>query len=273
MKRKSFKWLKIVLKCCAALWSSLRDLLPIIVTIAVFQIFIFQQRINDLAEILLGLTMVVIGLSLFVAGLQMGLFPLGEQMARDFAKKGSVIWLVVFAFGLGFGTTFAEPALIAIAQRAADLASEEILASRGANEPPANSVDSSSTEKQEEFLKAFSNRYALVMRIVVGVSVGSALVLGVFRIIYGWPIQLLIMFGYLLVIILTPFAPTRIVGIAYAAGGVTTSTITVPLAAALGVGLANCIKGRNSLLDGFGLIAFASLTPIIFVLIMGIVWQ
>lgn len=250
-------------KCGRALGKSSFDLLPIVATVAFFQIFIFQQPLNNIGAILVGLMMVVLGLAMFVAGLEMGLFPLGEQMARDFAKKGSVPWLVAFAFSLGFGTTYAEPALIAVSRKAAELASIEM---------QSQSVEVTSIETSEEIL-AFRNRYALKLRTVVAFAVGTALVLGVFRIIYGWPLPYLIIAGYALVIVLTPFAPARIIGVAYDAGGVTTSTITVPLAAALGVGLASSIRGRNPLFDGFGLIAFASLTPIIFVLTMGILGQ
>lgn len=238
------------------LLASIRDLLPIISTVAVFQLLIFQQPLTDVASLLTGLILVVLGLTFFVIGLDLALFPLGEQLAGDLAKKGSVFWLLVFAFSLGFGTTFAEPALIAVADEAAKLAALdriEVLAGEG----------------QEV---AFRERYSLVLRTVVAVSVGASLVLGVLRILWGWPIQYLILIGYLLVMALTPFAPSSIVGIAYDSGGVTTSTITVPLTTALGVGLANCIKGRNPLLDGFGLIALASLLPIAFVLLLGIVW-
>lgn len=250
-------------KCGRALGKSLFDLSPIVATVAFFQIFIFQQSLDNVWAILVGLVMVVVGLAMFVAGLEMGLFPLGEQMARDFAKKGSVPWLVAFAFSLGFGTTYAEPALIAVSRKAADLASADMHQQVG---------DSEAAEPSEE-VTAFRARYAIKLRTVVAISVGTALVIGVFRIIYGWPLPYLIIAGYALVIVMTPFAPAQIVGVAYDAGGVTTSTITVPLATALGVGLASSIRGRNPLFDGFGLIAFASLTPIIFVLTMGILGQ
>jgi len=184
-------------------------------------------------------------------------------MARDFAKKGSIPWLAAFAFALGFGTTFAEPALIAISNKAAEL----MVLPLPDDLPPPGAEPLQSSHQ----LALDRSNYAFQLRLVVAISVGSALVLGVFRILHGWPISYLIIGGYGLVILLTPLAPSKIIGIAYDAGGVTTSTITVPLATALGVGLASCIKGRNSLWDGFGLIAFASLTPIIFVLLMGII--
>lgn len=252
----------------ASLCRSLIDLLPIVVTVALFQLFVFQKSPNHLGDLLIGLSLVIVGLSLFVAGLEMGLFPIGEQMARDFAKKGSVPWLVAFAFALGFGTTFAEPALIAVSNKAAQL----MVAPRqkGSSVEDFRSEPVAGISSGLDRLASDRASYAFQLRWVVALAVGAALVLGVFRILRGWPISYLIMGGYGAVMALTPLAPVEIVGIAYDAGGVTTSTITVPLATALGVGLASCIKGRNSLWDGFGLIAFASLTPIIFVLLMGI---
>lgn len=233
------------------LWGSFRDLLPIVAVVAAFQLVVFRQPLDNVGGLLLGLGLVIIGLSLFILGLDMALFPLGEGMAHAFAKKGHVPWLVAFAFAIGFGTTFAEPALIAIADKAADLKTAEVA---------------------EPTRQAASERFALVLRSAVAVAVGLALVIGVLRIIRGWPIQYLIMAGYLLVTLLTPMAPPAMIGVAYDAGGVTTSTITVPLTAALGVGLASSIRGRNPLLDGFGMIALASLTPILFVLLLGILW-
>jgi hypothetical protein len=233
------------------LWGSLRDLLPIVVVVLVFQLLVFQQPFPNVAQLIGGLVFVVIGLTLFIAGLNMALFPLGEGMAHDFARKGSVPWLLAFAFALGFGTTFAEPALIAIAEKAAELRVPG----------DANLVDN-----------ALRAKFAFTLRATVGVSVGLALCLGVIRIIMGWPLHYLIIVGYLLVMLATPFAPVNIVAIAYDSGGVTTSTITVPLTAALGIGLSSSIKGRNPLVDGFGLIALASLTPILFVLGLGIIW-
>jgi hypothetical protein len=225
----------------AALLGSFRDLLPIIVVIGGFQAVVFRQPLENFVSIGAGLMLVVVGLTLFVFGLELGLFPVGEQMAHAFARKGSVPWLVAFAFALGFGTTVAEPALIAVAAEAASLT--------GGGEA-----------------------WQTALRFTVATSVGMALVIGVLRILLGWPIQWLIIGGYLMIMALTPLAPAAIVGVAYDSGGVTTSTITVPLTAALGVGLAGSIRGRNPLIDGFGLIALASLTPILFVLIFGTVW-
>ncbi len=228
--------------------GSLRDLLPIVLTVAFFQVFVLRQPFPDLDQVLVGLVFVVVGLTLFIQGLEMGLFPLGDDMAEAFARKGSLTALLSFAFCLGFGTTVAEPALIAVSAEAAKVAAQ------------AGAIAASEESR---------SGYADNLRIVVALSVGFALVLGVFRILKGWPIYYFIIGGYLLVIAITPLAPAEIVGIAYDAGGVTTSTITVPLVTALGVGLAQTIRGRNPMSDGFGLIAFASLTPMIFVMLFG----
>jgi len=231
-------------------FGALRDLAPIILVIAFFQILVLQQPFPNLEKVIPGLFFVVLGLTLFIQGLEMGLFPLGESMANAFAHKGSVVALLSFAFCLGFGTTVAEPALIAVAAEAANIAA------KAGNIPL--------TDESQA-------RYALELRLVVALSVGFAIVLGVFRILKGWPIQYFIIGGYVLVIIITNFAPADIIGIAYDSGGVTTSTVTVPLVTALGVGLAHTIRGRNPMIDGFGLIALASLTPMIFVLLFGMV--
>lgn len=229
--------------------SSVRDLLPIVLVVAFFQLFVLQQPIPNLENILIGTFLVVLGLTFFIQGLEMALFPIGETLAYGFARKGSLVWLVIFSFGLGFGTTIAEPALIAVAEEASEVAARAGV-----------------IEEQEEAMED----YALGLRITVALSVGLAIAVGVIRIVKGWPIHYLIIPGYIGVVIMTAFAPPEIIGIAYDSGGVTTSTVTVPLVTALGVGLASSIKGRNPMTDGFGLIAFASLTPMIFVMVFGI---
>ncbi len=232
-----------------SLAESLRDLAPIVAVIAFFQLIVLREPIPNLVDLAVGTLMVVIGLTLFVQGLKLGLFPIGETMAWDFARKGSLFWLLAFAFCLGFGTTVAEPALIAVAEEAAEVA--------------ANGGMIATSE-------AARGDYAQGLRYTVAFAVGLAIVIGVLRILRGWPIQYLIIGGYLGVVVMTAFAPREIIGIAYDSGGVTTSTITVPLVTALGVGLASSIEGRNPMIDGFGLIAFASLTPMIFVMGYGI---
>ncbi len=233
-----------------SLRGSFYDLLPIVLVIGFFQLVVLQQPIPNLLEILTGSFFVLIGLTLFVQGLEMGLFPLGESLAFAFARKGSLTWLLLFAFALGFGTTVAEPALIAVAHEAAKVAAE-------------GNVIAATEQARTD--------YAFGLRLTVAFSVGFAIVIGVLRIVRGWPLQYLIIGGYLGVIAMTLFAPPEIIGIAYDSGGVTTSTITVPLSTALGVGLASSIRGRNPMVDGFGLIAFASLTPMIFVMVYGMI--
>ena len=232
--------------------GSLRDLLPIVLVILFFQFAVLQQPLPHVGQILLGVLFVVLGLTFFIHGLEQGLFPIGESMATAFARKGSLFWLVVFAFCLGFGTTVAEPALIAVAEEAAKVAAE------------GNMIIAT-----EESMHS----YAQGLRYTVAFSVGLAIVVGVIRILKGWPLQWLIIGGYIIVVVMTMFAPQEIIGIAYDSGGVTTSTITVPLVTALGVGLASSIKGRNPMIDGFGLIALASLTPMIFVMAYGMIIQ
>jgi len=219
--------------------NSIRDLLPIIIVISFFQIAIISEIPKHLSSILLGLCIITFGLAVFIRGLEIGIFPVGENLANDFAKKGSLLWLLAFAFFIGFSTTIAEPALIAIADKAAIISQGRI--------------------------DAFS------LRLTVAIAVGLAISLGVLRILLGHPVHYYIIAGYAIVVIITFFSPAQIIGLAYDSGGVTTSTVTVPLVAALGIGLASSIKGRNPAIDGFGLIAFASLTPIIFVQLYGII--
>ena len=241
----------IMRKAVKPLLESALALLPIVLVIAFFQLLVLRQPIPNLVQMLWGTLLVLTGLALFVRGLQMALFPIGEEMAYNFVRKGNLWWLLGFAFTLGFGTTIAEPALTAVAREAAQVAASGL-------------IIENSTEAR--------NSYAISLRLTVALAVGLALVIGVFRILKGWPVQYLIIGGYLGVVAMTFFAPAEIIGIAYDSGGVTTSTVTVPLVAALGIGLANTIRGRDPLVDGFGLIAFASLTPIIFVMAFGMLY-
>ena len=231
---------------------SLRDLAPIVVVIAVFQIFVVKQPVDGFRSLVFGGLLVVVGLAFFIFGLRLALFPIGDNLAHALARKGSAVWLFIFAFVLGFGTTIAEPALLAVANEAAEVA-----------------VSAGVIGNTETDIK----NYAWGLRLVVALSVGVALMLGVLRILTNWSLPVMIIGGYVLVVLITSIAPPDIVGIAYDSGGVTTSTVTVPLVTALGVGLASSLRGRNPMLDGFGLIAFASLTPILFVLLYGIARQ
>lgn len=240
-----------MLQVLLMLKNSGRDLLPVALVVGFFQAVVLKQPFSDLPSLMIGAALVLVGLTLFVYGLQMGLFPLGEAMAFAFARKGSLFWLLLFAFALGFGTTVAEPALIAVTNKAAVVAGDSGFIATG---------------------EEAARRYALGLRYTVALSVGLAILAGVLRILKGWPVQYLILGGYAGVVVVTPFAPPEIVGIAYDAGGVTTSTLTVPLVTALGVGLASSIRGRNPFSDGFGLIAFASLTPMVFVMLFGLLY-
>ena len=213
--------------------GSLLDLSIIIGIIAFYKFAILQTVPDNLPDMFVGLMLVALGLAFFLRGLELGIFPLGEDLSQRLAKLGTRTWILVFAFVIGFATTVAEPALIAIAGKAAIISNGDI--------------------------------DAFTLRLVVAVSVGSAIVLGVMRIILGHPIHWYIIGGYFLVLGTTLFSPVEIVGLAYDSGGITTSTVTVPLIAALGIGLSGSLKGRNPIIDGFGLIAFASIMPMIFV--------
>lgn len=229
------------------LTDSAKDLAPIVLVVAFFQIVVLHQPIPNLEGIILGTGFVLIGLTLFMHGLKLGLFPIGEVLAFSFVKKGSIFWLLSFAFALGFGATIAEPDLIVMANEAAKVAQ-------------LGGIINTDNEL---------NNYAQTLRYTVAIAVGLSVVVGVVKILKGWSIQYLIISGYLLVIVVTFFAPEFIIGIAYDSGGVTTGPITVPLLTALGVGLSSSIRARNPLIDGFGMIAIASLLPIIAVMLFG----
>jgi len=226
-----------------------RDLLPIIILFGFFQIVVLKQSIVNLPRILVGSLYVLIGLTLFLTGLDEALFPIGNIMASQLtdpvflSSAGSTVdltdwriygWVYLFAATIGFSTTIAEPSLIAVAYKAAEVSGGSI------------------------------NQRGLRITVAIGVAFGICL--GSFRIISGTPLYLYILAGYIIVIIQTAFAPKSIIPLAYDSGGVTTSTVTVPVVAALGLGLSASVPGRNPAVDGFGLIAFASLFPIIAVL-------
>jgi hypothetical protein len=231
------------------LFATCRDVLPIIVLITVFQLLVLRQRIPNLRRLIVGGVYVVIGLALFLAGLEKALFPLGKIMAAQLSDPsfiygpGEIVtqadwkaygWIYLFAAMVGFATTIAEPSLIAVAYKA--------------NEVSAGTI----------------SQWGLRITVALGVAFGISL--GTFRIVTGTPLYLYIIVGYMIVIVQTMFTPKSIIALAYDSGGVTTSTVTVPLVAALGLGLAATVPGRNPALDGFGLIAFASLFPIITVM-------
>jgi len=215
-----------------------RNLLPIVLVVAFFQLAIFRSLPPDLLSLCLGLLVVAIGIALFLQGLELSIFPAGKSLANQFARRGSVLLLMIFGFSLGFAAVVAEPALIAVAEQA------------------------------EQISEGRVNGFTL--RMIVALSVGAVIALGILRIVYGWPIHWLMIGGYVIVLCITWFAPAEIVGLAYDSGGVTTNIVTVPLIAALGIGLANSIAGRNTLRDGFGLVALAVMVPMISVQLYGI---
>ena len=228
--------------------GTLRDLVPVVVVVLLFQLVVVQQPVMRLFPLLEGTLLVLAGLMLLLYGLELALFPLGDALAYALAQRGSFIWLVVFAFLLGFGTTIAEPALTAVASEAADAAAA------------AGAIADTDTAK---------DRYSGGLRLTVALAVGVALVLGVSRIVMGWSLPKIVIGGYVAVTATAFFAPAEAIGIAYDVGGVTTSVITVPLVTALGVGLASSLSGRNPMTDGFGTIALLILMPTIFVMAYG----
>ncbi|ESS72861.1 hypothetical protein MGMO_44c00090 [Methyloglobulus morosus KoM1] len=240
--------LKLISPFLKQLFNGFLDLAPILTVVLLFQILVIRQPVADVFSLITGTLFVVLGLTLFIQGLEQSLFPLGESMAYAFARKGSLFWLLTFAFCLGFSAAIAEPALMAVAAKAAEIASAGKIIERS---------------------QTAQNNYALGLRITVAFSVGLAILIGVLRIIRGWPVYYPIFCAYGCIAVITPFAPAEIIGIAYDIGGIATSAITVPLLTALGVGLATAIKGRNPMTDGFGLVVFASLTPMIFVMAYG----
>lgn len=235
-----------------SLWKTLQatsiDVLPIVAVLLSFQLLVLRRPIANLPQVLMGFLFVLVGLTFFLEGLERALFPLGKLMAQQLTDPGFMglspnsgaqdwwhySWVYLFAFAIGFATTIAEPSLLAVALKASQV-------SGGSIQP-----------------------WGLRVAVALGVAIG--ITLGVFRIVTGTPLHYYIVAGYVVVLTQTWFAPRSILALAYDSGGVTTSTVTVPLVAALGLGLASHIPGRNPMLDGFGLIAFASLFPIMTVL-------
>jgi len=240
--------MNFLLEFGAVLLATFRDILPILLLIVGFQLFVLRQPIPNPKRLVVGGVYVVVGLALFLVGLEMALFPVGRSMAMQLSDPSFLVgpgaaaptawtaygWVYLFAALIGFSTTIAEPSLLAVAIKAGEV-------SGGTIRPWG-------------------------LRITVAFGVSSGIALGAFRIVTGTPLHYYIMAGYVIVILQTFTAPRKIVALAYDSGGVTTSTVTVPLVAALGLGLSEAVPGRNPALDGFGLIAFASLFPIIAVM-------
>lgn len=218
--------------------KALRNLLPIAAVVALFQLVVFRQMPDEPLRLVAGLLIVGVGIALFLQGLDLSVFPVGKNLANQFTRRGALALLLPFGFAIGFAASVAEPALIAVAEQA-ELISEGRISS-------------------------------LALRLVVAASVGSVLVLGILRVLRGWPVHRLLIGGYALVLAVTFVAPPQIVGLAYDSGGVTTNVVTVPLIAAIGIGLANSIRGRSALADGFGLVALCVMVPMVGVQLYGI---
>ena len=226
--------------------ATIKDILPILALITCFQLFVLRQPIPNLRRLIAGGLFVVLGLAMFLLGLEKALFPIGKIMAAQLSSlaqtPGSTVapewtaygWVYLFAAMIGFSTTIAEPSLLAVAIKASEVSGGTI------------------------------SQWGLRITVAIGVAVGISL--GTFRIVTGTPLYIYILVGYIIVIVQTFVAPKKMIALAYDSGGVTTSTVTVPLVAALGLGLSKAVPGRDPALDGFGLIAFASLFPIIAVM-------
>jgi hypothetical protein len=221
-----------------ALHHALRNLMPIILVVAIFQGLLLREWPEGGLSMGVGVLIVALGVALFLRGLELSIFPVGKRLANQFARRGSMPILMLFGFAIGFSAVVAEPALIAVAEQAAEISGGRI--------------------------------DATTLRLIIASSVGLVMALGVFRIILGHPLHWYMITGYVLVVLVTFFAPEEIVGLAYDSGGVTTNIVTVPLIAALGIGLASSIRGRNPLTDGFGLVALAVMVPMISVQFYGI---
>jgi hypothetical protein len=220
------------------LHDAARDLAPTLVIVVVFQVFFIQRMPDSPAALIGGFATVLVGLALFVKGLDAAIFPAGETMAFDFARRGSILWLMFFAFFISFASVAAEPALMAVAYKAEAVSG--------------------------------GSMGALTLRMIAAFGVGVAVVVGVWRIVLGHSMGSYLIPGYLIVVGLTAISPPQLVGLAFDSGGVVASTVTAPLLTALGVGLATSIRGRNPMLDGFGLIAFGALAPMIIIQVYGI---
>ncbi|MEW6981688.1 DUF1538 domain-containing protein [Colwelliaceae bacterium 6471] len=241
--------MSLLVEFIATFKATILDVLPIISILLVFQLVVIRKPIPHAKQVVFGFFYVLLGLSLFLLGLEKALFPLGKVMAEqltaaEFINASAQLtdtvnwldyrWVYIFAAAIGFSTTIAEPSLIAVAIKAEEVSGGGIQATN--------------------------------LRIVVAIGVSIGIALGSYRIVVGDPIHYYIIAGYIVVVIQTWFCPKLVIPLAYDSGGVTTSTVTVPLVAALGLGLASTIPGRSPLIDGFGLIAFASLFPIISVM-------
>ncbi|QOG12504.1 DUF1538 domain-containing protein [Arcobacter sp. FWKO B] len=217
--------------------ESFINLIPILLIIIGFQLFVFQSIPEDVFSISIGFFIVIIGVTFFLMGLEIGIFPLGNNLSSEFLERKSIFWFALFGFALGFGASIAEPAIIAVASQAGSI-------TNGALDP-------------------------WTLRLIIATSVGAITAFGIIRTILGWNIAKIIIIGYILVLIITYFTPPSIIGLAYDSGGVATNVATVPLIVALGIGIASALQGKNVLKDGFGFVALAAITPMISIQIYG----
>ena len=209
--------------------KALKNLVPIVAVVVVFQLLVFRSMPPDPLELVSGLLIVAVGIALFLHGLDLSIFPVGKNLANQFVRRGALGLLLPFGFAIGFAASVAEPAVIAVAEQAQLVSGGRI--------------------------------NGLVLRLIIAISVGLVMILGILRVLRGWAVHKLLIAGYVLVLVLTYAAPPEIIGLAYDSGGVTTNIVSVPLIAAIGLGLANSIRGRSLLADGFGLVALCVMVP------------
>lgn len=214
------------------------NLIPILIIIVGFQALVFQSVPDNVVSIAIGFFIVVVGVTFFLMGLEIGVFPLGNNLSAEFLERKSLFWFALFGFALGFGASIAEPAIIAVASQAGEI-------TQGALDP-------------------------WTLRLIIATSVGAITAFGIIRTILGWNISIIIVVGYVIVLVITYFTPPAIIGLAYDSGGVATNVATVPLIVALGIGIASSLQGRSVLKDGFGFVALAAITPMISIQLYGI---
>jgi hypothetical protein len=214
------------------------NLVPIIAVVAFFYIFIFQTVPPDLFSIVFGFFIVIIGATFFLMGLEIGIFPLGNNLSSEFLERKSIFWFALFGFFLGFGASIAEPAIISIASQAGSV-------TQGKLDP-------------------------FILRVLIAFSVGVITAFGIIRTILGWSISNIIIIGYIFVLIVAFFTPAEILGLAFDSGAIATNVATVPLIVSLGIGITSAIAGKSVLKDGFGFVALAVITPILIIMIYGI---
>ncbi len=217
--------------------ESFINLIPILIIIIGFQLFVFQSVPENVTTIIIGFFIVILGVTFFLMGLDIGIFPLGNSLSSEFLERNSQFWFAIFGFCLGFGASIAEPAIIAVASQAGQITNGQL-------DP-------------------------LTLRLIIAVSVGLITSFGILRTILGWSISKIIIVGYIIVLLITYFTPPAIIGLAYDSGGVATNVATVPLIVALGIGIASAINGRSVLKDGFGFVALAAITPMISIQLYG----